>query len=234
MPLLLSPSRYLAGFFVRQGVPAERVRVLEPGVPPPSGGASARTRSSPVRFGFAGTLRPHKGAHVLLEAFALLDRGVAELVVHGDPEVEPGYGDQVRALAAASGARIVPPFERARIDHALAALDCVVMPSLAAENAPMLARECLARRLPIVASRVGGLPEAAGEGRGITYCEPGDVPALARRLDFLARNPAELDRLAAAAAEPRSLASYVDELERLYSSPQTFPARSIEEARAQG
>jgi hypothetical protein len=74
----------------------------------------------------------------------------------------------------------------------------------------------------------------AGEGRGITYCEPGDVPALARKLDFLARNPAELDRLAAAAAEMRSLASYVDELERLYLSPQAFQARSIEEARAQG
>ncbi|MBI3891262.1 MAG: glycosyltransferase [Candidatus Wallbacteria bacterium] len=216
MPLVLSPTRYLADFCVRHGLPADRVRVLELGVPAASR-VARREGARPVRFGFAGTLRPHKGAHVLLEAFELLDRGLAELVLYGDLSLEPDYGVRIEKLANAGGVRLERPFERTELDRILAGLDCVVIPSLAAENAPLLARECLARGVPVLASRIGGLPEVAAEGRGVRYFPAGDVAALASLLEGYAAEPGRLDRLAADASPPATLEAHVTELEGIYA-----------------
>jgi glycosyltransferase involved in cell wall biosynthesis len=169
-----------------------------------------------VRFGFAGTLRPHKGAHVALDAFALLHPGLAELAIHGDPRVDTAYGSALAARAASLGAALLPPFGRPDLDDVLTGLDCLIVPSLWPENAPLVARECLARKVPVLASRIGGLPETAPEGKGFHTFPPGDVAALAELMRELAADPARLEALADAAESPPTIAQHVDTLEAVY------------------
>lgn len=146
----------------------------------------------------------------------MLAPGLASLTLFGDPSVEPRYGESLSRAAETAGVALVPPFSRADLDRVLCEQDCFVIPSLAAENAPLLARECLARGVPVLAARVGGLPEAAPEGRGLRTFEAGDVAALAALMRQLAEAPAALDTLAAACEPPPALSAHVDELLLIY------------------
>ena len=100
-----------------------------------------------------------------------------------------------------------------------AAFDTLILPS-ANEGTPVSAIEALAARRPVVATRVGGVPDVVRDGVDGYLVEPGDVEALARRLGELATDPALRERMGEAGSE-RVLRRYaverlVDDVDRLY------------------
>lgn len=146
-----------------------------------------------VRFGTVGRMAAVKDHATLLRAFRLLlDRlPSAELRILGYGQLEQetrelavslGIAGQVRFAAGSSD---VPSF--------LSDLDVFVLSSLT-EGLPMCVLEAMAAGLPVVSTRVGGVPEAAPEGRVAWYCPPGDPAALAGilRQAALASNLAEM------------------------------------------
>src|SRR3989304_7169331 len=63
-----------------------------------------RQFASPVRVGFSGAFSPHKGAHILVEAFRRLKAGGrARLDLYGRLDFAPPYGDELQAAARAGG-----------------------------------------------------------------------------------------------------------------------------------
>ena len=81
--------------------------------------------------------------------------------------------------------------------------DVLVVPSRV-DGRPLVIMEALASGVPVVASRVGGIPEMIVPGRNGALCEPGDVAAFAETLRGLAGDPdglAKLSREARAFAE---------------------------------
>ena len=102
-----------------------------------------------------------------------------------------------------------------------AALDALVLPS-ANEGTPVSAIEALATGRPVVATRVGGVPDVVREGEDGFLVEVGDVDGLAERLARLAADP-ELRARMGGEARARVLARYsvgrlVDDIDRLYRS----------------
>jgi glycosyltransferase involved in cell wall biosynthesis len=127
-------------------------------------------------------LTPEKGVDVAIRAFAELP-GEAELWVVGGGREREGLeglarelvpGDRVRFFGAR---RDVAPFMRAA--------DCMICPSLWAEAAGLVNIEALACGLPVVASRIGGIPEHVDDGRTGVLFTPGDHRELARALASL-------------------------------------------------
>jgi glycosyltransferase involved in cell wall biosynthesis len=102
-----------------------------------------------------------------------------------------------------------------------AAFDAMVLPS-ANEGTPVTAIEALAAGRPVVATRVGGVPDVIREGVHGFLVEPGDVDALADRLATLARDPELRARMGAAGRErvvPRyAVQRLIDDMDRLYRS----------------
>ena len=80
--------------------------------------------------------------------------------------------------------------------------DMLVVPSTL-DGRPVVILEALACGVPVVASRVGGIPELVHDGRNGVLCEPGDTAAFAAAITSLADDPA---RLAAMKREARALA----------------------------
>jgi glycosyltransferase involved in cell wall biosynthesis len=102
-----------------------------------------------------------------------------------------------------------------------AAFDAFVLPS-ANEGTPVSAIEALAAGRPVVASRVGGVPDVVRDGQDGFLVESGDVEALADRLAELAAD-AELRRRMGDAGRERVLGRYavdrlIDDVDRLYRS----------------
>jgi glycosyltransferase involved in cell wall biosynthesis len=102
-----------------------------------------------------------------------------------------------------------------------AAFDTMVLPS-ANEGTPVSAIEALAAGRPVVATRVGGVPDVVRDGEDGFLVEAGDVEALADRLERLARDP-ELRARFGAAGRMRVLPRYaverlVTDVDELYRS----------------
>ena len=100
----------------------------------------------------------------------------------------------------------------------LAGVDVAVIPSLWWDCAPLMVAECLAGRVPVLASRMGGIAEAVAR-RASTACwwTAATLRRLPPALDRLAGEPGLLERLQAGIRQPRAFAAYVDELERYYA-----------------
>jgi len=132
-------------------------------------------------------LETRKGHAVLLEAVrALSDLRLRVLCA--------GTGSGAAALARRRdelglGARVAFPGRVDDVPALLAAADAVVLPSLQ-EGLGVAALEAMAAGRPVIASRVGGLPEAVGEGEAGVLVPPGDPAALAAAIRLLATAPA--------------------------------------------
>ncbi|MCY9783457.1 glycosyltransferase family 4 protein [Nocardiopsis sp. EMB25] len=152
------------------------------------------------------SVTPRKGHDLLLDALSRLDEPTWECVCVG-PVGRGAYADRVRALAEASGARLSGALTGADLESAYAAADLVVLPSRA-ETFGMAVTEALARGVPVVAARVGGVPEALGRGPGGDrpgiLVDPEDADALGEALRRWLTDPRLRERLRTSARRRRS------------------------------
>ena len=163
---------------------------------------------------FFGSAYPHKGPQLLIEAAQRTGREL-RVLIHG--EVDERFARQLRAADTRGVVELCGAFGPAELPELLAGVDVAVMPSLWWDCAPLMAAECLAGRVPLVAPRLGGLGEAVRhEVDGLLF-DGLDAGDLARQLDRLAGEPGLLERLQAGIEAPRPFAEYVDELEAYYS-----------------
>jgi glycosyltransferase involved in cell wall biosynthesis len=157
---------------------------------------------------------------VLLALRELRARGVdATLCMVGDGPDRQAVEQQAHELGIARHCLYLGYQEE--VAGWFAALDVMVLPS-ANEGTPVTAIEALAVGRPVVATRVGGVPDVIRDGEDGFLVEVGDVHALADRLAVLAADP-ELRRRMGDAGRKRVLPRYsvdrlVDDVDRLYRS----------------
>ena len=222
-------ARHIAASF---GVPRERIHVIPCGVdtalfrPAEGTGAAARDPGGsmvpPGPIVCVARHRPVKNLGLLLEACAILrDRGVKfRCVMIGDgPSNHELAGisaqlkleSQVEMVGAATQATVLEWLRRAS----------VAVLSSHSEGMPVSLMEAGACEVPVVATRVGGVPELVEDGVTGLLTPPGDAPAMAAALEQLLSNPrlrAEMGR----AARRRIMANFsiggqVDRLLDLWS-----------------
>jgi glycosyltransferase involved in cell wall biosynthesis len=215
---LVAPSRFLHDELVRWGLPAEKLRQLRSGIDVRELVEKRTPRAGPLRIAFLGTVVPHKGAHVLLEAWAqLAPGGGASLRIYGNTSYRPEYVARLRARAAEVGAELRGPVPHARIAEVLGETDLLVVPSIWYENSPLIIQEALALRTPLLVSDLGGMRELVEEGVSGWRFRAGDAADLARALRGVLAEPERLDALyPRGALHPRTIEEDAADLEALY------------------
>lgn len=212
----LADSVITSGEAIRQlviaaGVRPERVVAIPAGVNlddfTAGNGGEAALRSLGLAAGGAAPgpvlgsiamFRGSKGHDHLLDAFARVHarRPNARLLLVGDG----GRREWVEGLArerGLGGAVIFTGF-RTDVPALLAAMDCFVLASTRTEGVPQSLLQAAAAGVPLVASRIGGIPEVVEDGLTGLLVPPGDPAALAAAIETTLSDPA------AAAARARA------------------------------
>ncbi|HEX5480490.1 MAG TPA: glycosyltransferase family 4 protein [Dehalococcoidia bacterium] len=198
--LFVAPSSALAREYVALGLPETRMLVSANGSAIAPAPRTPRAPASRLTIGYVGSLVWHKGVHVLLEA-ARGVRGEIDVVLFGDRAVSPAYTRDLDTLAAGARVRFAGAFDRRQLSEVYGAMDVLAVPSLWPENAPLVVQEAFLHGVPVVAARVGGLPELIQDGvNGLLY-DASSVEALRAALQRLVDSP-RLRACLAAAAPP--------------------------------
>jgi glycosyltransferase involved in cell wall biosynthesis len=189
--LFVSPSHALLEQAALRGLD------LAPAVVVPNGQQPAECQLPPprlngqVQFGYLGGVDRKKGTDLLMAAFSgelgrqLSIRGFRNQVSLSEfREAHPDFRGRLELFDA----------DRAAFFRDV---DMVVVPSIWLENQPMVVLEAFAHGRPVLASRIGGLPEIFRDGEGGRFFEPGDPASLRKLAQELTANPAAVANLAA-------------------------------------
>lgn len=183
------------------GIPAAKVKLIHNGVDtgqfhPGSGRQADDIEPQPMPFadtcfviGTVGRIQDVKNHEGLIDAFIHLrgmlpaDAGV-RLAIVGDGPLMPRVKEKIAAAGLADC--VWMPGARSDIAAIMRGFDLFVLPSLA-EGTPVTVLEAMAAGLPVVATRVGGLPEVVEDNVTGLLVPPDDAHALATALhSFLA------------------------------------------------
>jgi glycosyltransferase involved in cell wall biosynthesis len=208
---VIVPSEFARERLHELGAPldSERVHVLPPPVQVPDHAADVQSGSYAL---VVSRLAAEKGVDVAIDACRIA--GVP-LVVAGDgPE-----RDILRSRAGARGVRFAGQVDDAELQRLRAGAALAIVPSRSAETFGLAAAEAMAVGVPVVASRVGALPELV-ESDGLV--EPGDATVLSEAIGRRWRDSSAGERGRARVRELCAPAVVANELRTVYGmNPRT-------------
>lgn len=185
---MICVSNSLNGYMQEIGHPAEKLAVVQNGVPVVENLPQREAPSQKWTIGTMALFRPRKGTEVLLEALAeLRSRGCDVHLRAVGPFETPEYKTEIMYQVNKLGLEesITWTGFKKDINQQLAQMDLFVLPSLYGEGLPMVVLESMACGVPVVASRVEGIPEAIRDGVDGLIFEPGSASDLADKLQSL-------------------------------------------------
>lgn len=191
--------------YLQQWVPGDRLFVVPNGINPTRfSNVSKPSAGMPFTVGFVGSLKPWHGLDLLIEAFAQLRQTVPEarLLIVGDGPQRPALEQAIAQRKLTAQVQWTGAVSPEAVPHWLSQMSVAVAPYPASENfyfSPLKVVEYMAAELPVVASRIGQLPDIIDDGvTGILY-PPGEVTALVQALEHLWRSPQYRKQLGLAA-----------------------------------
>lgn len=184
-------------------------------------------------IGTVGRIQDVKNHSGLIDAFLLLRTMLPEhaarlrLAIIGDGPLLPRIREKVEAAGLQDVVWL--PGSRTDIAERMADFDVFALPSIA-EGTPVTILEAMACGLPVVASRVGGIPEVVQEGVTGLMPPPSDAEALARALAVYVQDPQLAARHGAAGRErvekSNSIAAMVAGYAGLYDTLRAMKTRT--------
>jgi glycosyltransferase involved in cell wall biosynthesis len=176
-------------------IPANRRKVVNNGVQikPSEPQDKNRLANEPVRFGVVAHHVSRKGHLVLLQAIAQLrdsgklQPGAGIFSIEGfGPETQKIQGE-ITHLNLETIVEMVGP--AVAVHEFMQSLDVLVLPSVSNEDFPNVISEAMGLGLPVIATRVGGIPEQIEHSQNGLLVVPGDAIELAHAIEFALLNP---------------------------------------------
>lgn len=143
-----------------------------------------------ARLLFAGRMNEGKGVDVLLDAFKTVREQIPDAVLDLAGEEKNGqpYGRLARDLGVRNSVVFHGPIPHERMPELYAQAGIVVLPARWVENSPLVVLEAMASGRPVVAGRIGGIPELVVDGQTGLLCTPGDPVDLGNKLLILMKD----------------------------------------------
>ena len=181
---VLAVSHALKRRLVALGVNEQKIMVLYNGVDGALFNRQDNLRCQNVtQLLYVGNLKQEKGVFELLDAFEVLKRNRPNLrlLFAGGGGMADELSRRIRQKNLAEAVQLLGPVCHADLPAIMNSASVVVLPSYD-EGVPNVLLEAMSCGIPVVASRVGGIPEIVNEGKTGILCERKDVESLAHAL----------------------------------------------------
>ncbi len=193
--LFIAPSEFIRKEHIKLGIPANKIVYSDYGFSKAWCRNIPRSTSDKVRFAYLGTINPHKGLHILIEAFNKIDSKKAELHIYGDLTGLPIYCGYVQKIAQNQNIIFHGRIENHQLREALMNTDALVVPSIWFENSPLVIHEAFLAGIPVITSNIGGMAELVKDGLNGLLFEIGSVSDLKMKLQMVVDDPDILKKL---------------------------------------
>lgn len=179
--IVVSPSLWLLSEYKKRGFFLESKKMIVRNFCKKIENSDLIERKS-KQFLFVGQIEKHKGVLNLVKAFFLIKDEGARLVIAGDG------GDVFELKKLIKGdkrIKYVGGVGSDKVSELMRESSCLVVPSVCYENSPTVIYEAFLENLPIIASRVGGIPELI---KGEYLFDPVNKSSIARKMDVFLDN----------------------------------------------
>lgn len=218
--LFIAPSQFLRRKFIEFGIPEDKAQFVPHGINTEYFKGFKRKPSDKIRFGFIGTILPAKGVDILIEAFNKFKDERIELKVYGRLFSYRGfeyYPSYIRRLIKNRKIRIMGGFDHRNVSIVFSEIDVLVFPSIWNENCPLVILEAFITKTPVIASRIGGIPELIKDKENGLLFELKNPDDLYEKMKTFINNPGLIDRLSNGINLPKSIQENAQEIEELYA-----------------
>jgi glycosyltransferase involved in cell wall biosynthesis len=178
---IIVPSKVVKMQYVDFGAPDERIHVIPHGMDM-SVWADFRPAQRPqgqsLRFGYIGSLLRHKGVDFIVRAFQQLGAFNADLWMHGFELPNTRFTQTLHELTGGDPRiHFAGPYTPSELPGILNQIDVLLIPSRCHESFSIVTREAILAGLPVIASRMGGIPDAIDDGVNGFLLPPDDMEA---------------------------------------------------------
>jgi glycosyltransferase involved in cell wall biosynthesis/MoaA/NifB/PqqE/SkfB family radical SAM enzyme len=223
--LFIAPSQYLRNRFINEfSIPDSKIIFLDYGFPTEYLTQTEKSKEKiNFTFGYIGTHTVAKGVNDLIEAFKQIEEP-ATLKIYGR---ENGQSTKALKLLAATSKNKIE-FVGEYINHNLAndvfsKVDCIVVPSIWAENSPLVIHEAQSCKIPVITADFGGMKEYVQHKVNGLLFEHRNTNSLKEQMRFAIANPILLKQLGEKGylfsdnGSVPNIQNHCKELEKLYN-----------------
>lgn len=189
---VFSPSYYLKTVFGKYGFKNIEVNAL--GFNYQDYHKVRRIDNKKIIFGYAGQIIKRKGVNFIVEAFKKCQKPNIELHIWGPIEEENSYTALIKELAKGDKrVKFYGRYEHNELSKIIPSFDITLIPSLM-ENYPLVVQESFIYQTPVIATKVGGIPEVVTHEVNGFLVEAGSQEGYEKYFGYLAENPDEIVR----------------------------------------
>jgi len=174
--------------------------------------------SSKITFGYVGSIIKTKGVHVIIDAVHKLEKYKDRFQVFIFGGGDELYISQLREKARGSNIEFKGRYSPDEIQKVLSSIDVAIVPSIWEDCAPIVLNELRLSKTPIIASRIGGIPEAVEHGVNGFLFEPGNAEELAKYMKFFIENPQEIPKFMERTNWSFDIDKYAEETIEIYKT----------------
>jgi glycosyltransferase involved in cell wall biosynthesis len=220
--LFIAPSNFIKDRFSLANFPKEKILYCPYGFDNSSfANGYFKKKSHLLRFGYMGTLLPSKGVDILISVFKKIKNSNVRLSIYGKLFSYAGfefYPQTLQKLAYGDDRiQLAGEYDNKDIGKIFSEIDVLLVPSIWQENAPLVIQESFLAKTPVIASRIGGIPELINDRINGLLFEPGNVDDLKEKMQYVIDNPAIIEEFRKNIPRVKSIEDNAAEMEHIYS-----------------
>jgi len=214
---IIAPSRFLREMFIRYDVPEDKIIYSENGynLDKFKGFKKREKDTDKIIFGFAGSVIPIKGVHLLIDAFLEVPEDKAELRIYGNYDPKSSYVRKIFSkIQKRSNIYFLGEYDDPKVPFS--EIDILVFPSISYENCPLVLAEARATKTPVIASDLGAIPEFVEDRKTGLLFEPNNPKDLYEKIMMIIERSELIEEFGANIKPPKSMKKHRREVEQIY------------------
>jgi len=215
--VIIAPTKYLFNEFKEWGVNSDKLMYLADGIEDKYFKNIEKSQSNKFRFAFIGAIVPEKGLHVLIDAFNKINNPDILLYVFGSLDCDKRYSKEIKEKCGLNERIIFKgTFPPTKIGKIFRSIDCLVLPSIWMENSPLVVKNALLAKTPVIASDIPGVQDDINNNEnGLLFEIKNDQDLKDKMLQMIKKN--NYLRIKGNIKSPKTVKDNVMELEGIYN-----------------